>query len=230
MKSGPKEKPPLERFWNNVTKTDGCWLWSDPAINRYGVLWLGKGKGQLSAHRFSYQLHHGEIPRGWVICHKCDVKNCVNPEHLYAGTHEDNTRDIVERGRFARSAGRVIKAKRVRHKQRALLPSERSQMIEEYKSGRFTQAELAKRYRMSQGAVSASIRGWPGRKEDGGKRRTGSYRRKLQPEAYDQIREKYATGQHTQTALAAEFGIDQTYVSAIIKRKTRRDLAEQQST
>jgi hypothetical protein len=227
MKSGPKVKSPEERFWAAVVKTEsGCWLYGGPTFgNKYGNLSLGQGKGQMTTHRFSYQLRNGPIPLGGVICHKCDVKNCVNPDHLYCGTHEDNTKDIVERKRFGKRIYPAIKVKRRRHKCRSLTVEEREQMVAEYKAGTYTQAQLAIRYKITQATVSANVRGWPGRKPDGGKRRTGNFRRKLALDAYDKIRERYSQGA-TQVELAAEFGIDQTYVSTIIRRRTRKDIAD----
>ena len=58
------------------------------------------GKG-LRAHRLAWEDVNGPIPEGMFICHRCDVPLCVNPAHLYAGTHADNMRDAIERGRTA---------------------------------------------------------------------------------------------------------------------------------
>ena len=172
----------------------------------------------VSAHRFSYMIANGEIPVGMFICHKCDVKGCVNPEHLYAGTHEDNTRDIVDRGRQAKTSGRrrVLPLRSVYKHGRALSEDDRKRLVEDYATGNFTQAVLAKRYKISQSAVSATIRGWPGRKPDGGKVRTGNFRRKVTIKQQTEIRERYAAGGVTQTDLAQEYGIHQTRISDII--------------
>lgn len=206
---------------------NGCWLYKGVG-DRYGAVNLSKGKNQL-AHRFSYIHFKGPIPPGLFICHKCDVRGCVNPDHLYAGTHEDNTRDIVDRKRFGRripTLPKVVRSRANRYKQRFLTSAERKQMVEEYLAGKYTQQELAKRYHLTQSTVSRNIREWKKPNDTNGKRREGHYRRKLEPDAYDKIRAEYGDGTGiTQTELAAKFGIDQTYVSAIIKRKTRRDLA-----
>jgi hypothetical protein len=73
----------------------GCWIW--PVGHRYGLTSY-KDKTVL-AHRLSYTLFVGDIPEGMCVCHKCDNPKCVNPEHLFLGSHSDNERDKAEKGR-----------------------------------------------------------------------------------------------------------------------------------
>ena len=76
----------------------GCILWSGPLHSwGYGTIEY-KGKG-YQAHRVAWALANGPIPDGMFICHKCDVPGCVNVDHLFVGTHDDNMRDKAEKGR-----------------------------------------------------------------------------------------------------------------------------------
>lgn len=69
----------------------GCWLWTGALIFGYGAIYF-EGK-QHRAHRISWRLYRGEIPEGLSVLHKCDTPCCVNPDHLFLGTHADNMRD-----------------------------------------------------------------------------------------------------------------------------------------
>lgn len=95
----------LRRFQSSyvVDSLSGCWLW-----NRV-VTWQGYGKfhlnGTLPAHRAAWQLHRGPIPEEAHVLHKCDKPACVNPEHLFLGTHLENMRDKVRKARQFRPAG-----------------------------------------------------------------------------------------------------------------------------
>lgn len=88
----------IERFWRNVKKTEGCWLWRATADkNWYGEIMVhGRKRG---AHCVSYELAYGPIPEGLLVRHTCDNPPCVRPDHLEVGTVKDNTRDMIKRGR-----------------------------------------------------------------------------------------------------------------------------------
>ncbi len=91
------------RFWSLVDRagpilvgmTTPCWLWRGRSDK--GDFYLGAFHSRIAA-RISWELSRGEIPAGRIVCHKCDNPPCVNPDHLYVGTHKDNTRDRYTRG------------------------------------------------------------------------------------------------------------------------------------
>jgi hypothetical protein len=84
-------------FEKKFIVTPGCWLWMGKLHPRgYGRF---RGKTGDMAPRFSYECYRGEIPPGMQVCHKCDNPQCVNPDHLFLGTNQDNVDDKVRKGR-----------------------------------------------------------------------------------------------------------------------------------
>ena len=80
-----------------IKKETGCWEW-EASLNNKGYGWFRyNGHNQL-AHRVSYQLYVGDIPKDKCILHKCNNPKCVNPDHLYVGTHKDNASDMIKAG------------------------------------------------------------------------------------------------------------------------------------
>ncbi len=92
----------LERFENNIHRIteSGCWIWMGGSTSggRYGFFSSRYKAG--SAHKAALRLYKGlDVPSTTSVCHSCDVGFCVNPEHLFLGTHTDNMRDMVRKGR-----------------------------------------------------------------------------------------------------------------------------------
>ena len=91
-----------ERFWSKVNKNGdgGCWIWLG-ATNTFGYGKFELDYKMVSAHRLSFELFNGPIPKGKNICHTCDRRNCINPDHLYAGTQKQNMLDMLRGGRHS---------------------------------------------------------------------------------------------------------------------------------
>ena len=91
------------RFWSKVQKTDGCWIWQ-AATNQsgYGVFRIRRDSKAFNvlAHRYAYSSQFGSFQSDLFVCHTCDNPPCVNPVHLFLGTHEDNMRDGVHKLRM----------------------------------------------------------------------------------------------------------------------------------
>lgn len=90
------------RFWAKVQKTPTCWIWTAHRDYKgYGQFRSKHIGGFWFAHRLSWIINHGEIMDDSWVLHKCDNPACVNPDHLYLGTSDDNIADMIIRGRVA---------------------------------------------------------------------------------------------------------------------------------
>ena len=103
-----------DKFWASVGKNGPvvehaqhlgpCWVWNGRKVwNGYGIVQVGGF--QVLAHRWSWELHRSAIPKGSLVLHKCDNRACVNPNHLFLGSHMDNTRDMIKKGRCRPPSG-----------------------------------------------------------------------------------------------------------------------------
>lgn len=91
------------RFWKRVSFAGPCWEWMGGTFNKrkggaYGQVYVGPHK-YMSAHRVSYLLNKGPIPKGFSVLHECDNPPCIRPNHLFLGTQGDNCRDMAAKGR-----------------------------------------------------------------------------------------------------------------------------------
>jgi hypothetical protein len=133
----PMDDSIAARFWKRVSKSEsGCWQWTAARNNNgYGFFRIGgrAGKAHL-AHRVSFTIHKGQIPPGLCVCHSCDNPACVNPAHLWLGTHAANHADRSSKGR---SIGMMPHAKLNR---RSVL---------EIRASKESQRKLAARYGVS---------------------------------------------------------------------------------
>jgi hypothetical protein len=88
------------RFWDKVDKDIspiGCWIWTDSKSQGYGRFNLNGRHWRV--HRLSYTVHKGSIPDGLFVCHSCDIPACLNPDHLWLGTNQQNMDDMRQKGR-----------------------------------------------------------------------------------------------------------------------------------
>lgn len=138
----------LAHFWEQVEKTSTCWLWTG-SLNRggYGAISLRlQGNTFTTAHRFAWVLHHGPLLLKVHVLHRCDVRRCVRPDHLFLGTNEDNVQDATTKGRQVPHYGEAHG--------NAILTEQEVRAIHGLR-GQETVARTAERFQVDRGTVSA---------------------------------------------------------------------------
>lgn len=128
----------------------GCHLWTLGLSSRgYGNFSIKNRT--YSAHRMAYHFAFGPIPCGLFVLHKCDNRKCVNPQHIFLGTHADNMRDMCQKERGALCRRNNLKAK--------ISKSIAEIIVDRYSTGTISQVQLAAKYGVSQSAISYIIVG-----------------------------------------------------------------------
>lgn len=91
----------MQRFWDKVNKNteNGCWEWTASLTKIGGYGRFKHNRKIIRAHRLSYELNYGKFDETLFVCHKCDNPKCVNPDHLFLGTSQDNMDDMIKKGR-----------------------------------------------------------------------------------------------------------------------------------
>jgi hypothetical protein len=144
----------LKRFWGKVDKSGDCWLWLGYSPNgRYGALKID-GK-RILAHRIAYALTYGSVPDELDVLHRCDNTKCVNPSHLFLGTHTDNMGDMMAKGRGNKIEGDA-------HPSAKLTSGQVTQIRSLYAEGSHSQRALAHTFGVSRRAIQLIIirRNW----------------------------------------------------------------------
>lgn len=147
--------PPLntaQKFWSRTQKTDTCWLWKGTrTLKKHG-----KTRGLFSfhgsyrqVHRLAYEFCYGSIENGLYVLHKCDVTDCVNPSHLFLGTHRDNMEDMKKKGRSAKGS---------KHGRAKITESNVQEMRRQYYAGVKSGPTLASEYGLSISTTMDAIR------------------------------------------------------------------------
>ena len=144
-----------EKFWKKIKKTEGCWLWTG-AKNSHGYGYVKRRGKTYRTHRYVWEIMKGHIPSGVCVLHCCDVRNCVNPEHLYLGSYSDNAYDAHRRGH--RSYSHLKGSKHGMAK----LDESKVKVIKTYLENGFTCLSLSKVYQVSPATISRIKRkeGW----------------------------------------------------------------------
>ena len=203
-----------ERFATNITKGDGCWLWRGGKDKDGYGLFNGVVDGELHrrAHRYSYARYRGPIPSLLHVCHTCDVRACVNPDHLFLGTIAENMDDKMAKGRHRTPDGE--------NHYRALLTEEQVKAILDDPR---THSRIAADYNVSRNTISSikSRRSWHYLGNEKGAKaprigpRTGVSDR-ITPEIVREIRASSERG----VDLAKRFGISVQHITGIRKRRS----------
>lgn len=138
-----------ERFMEKIQQTEMCWIWTGlVSPNGYGRFFVNRRIGMMHAHRVAWIVFFRFIPNGFHVLHRCDNKLCVNPEHLWLGSREDNMKDMVEKGRSQRGS---------RHWKAKLKEDDVSSIRERYAAGE-TQDAIAQSQPVGQAMISRIVR------------------------------------------------------------------------
>lgn len=234
MAISPKDRYPgqidmtnLSWFWSRVNKEGpipqhapelgACWTWTG-VVDASGYARYGK---KQKAHRLSWEIHFGPIPRGTgyhgvCVCHRCDNRRCVNPGHLFLGTHADNIEDMDRKGRRAHARGSLNPFSK-------LSEDDVAAIRQKYAPGVTTHEELAREFGVTKAAIGYVLRLGSWSHVSGAPMRPGTLRgkqagnAKLSESDVLAIRRAYDAGGVTQAQLARQYGIGTAQMNRIVR-------------
>lgn len=145
-------KSTVDRFWEKVVGRGGggCWMWKG-CIGTFGYGFMHIGNDTWPAHRVSWVIHFGDIPKGLFVLHTCDIRNCVNPNHLWLGTYYDNLHDAMRKGRWVAANGERVGTSK-------LVKEQVAKIRDLFSTGRFSKVELARRFNVTDVMVGNIVR------------------------------------------------------------------------
>lgn len=148
--------PAKDRFLKYVLKDEdnGCWLWQ-ACTTTFGYGQFYFERRLQNAHRVSWQIFNGDLPRGIFVCHKCDNPPCVNPDHLFLGTHEDNMDDRKNKRRFVHGKKYYGSSSPFSK----LTDEQVLEILSLYNTDNVQQKELAKRFGVTQACIWYIVNG-----------------------------------------------------------------------